>query len=160
MGHCCSSGAAFVCGLWSRPELETTLLLCYFAEFYISKNLCFAIAGNFTQTKFGWGNLFSLWLQYGLEFIFWPAICRYVQAPLAYPRERKRRMNGGEDWLPFCIYSDGQLTDPSSPCYWSDYYSANPRTPQVTQLAPWVDKYYLHRKILWFYWTLTSVGMV
>ncbi|XP_022955128.1 uncharacterized protein LOC111457188 isoform X2 [Cucurbita moschata] len=33
---------------------------------------------------------------------------RYVQAPLAYPRERKRRMNGGEDWLPFCIYCNGR----------------------------------------------------
>lgn len=72
---------------------------------------------------------------------------RYVQAPLAYPRERKRRMNGGQDWLPFCVYSDGQLADALSPCYWSDYYSTNPRAPHITQLAPWVAKYYLHRKI-------------
>ncbi|TVU33013.1 hypothetical protein EJB05_24792, partial [Eragrostis curvula] len=32
---------------------------------------------------------------------------RYVQATLSYPRERKRRMNGSEGWLPFCVYCDG-----------------------------------------------------
>lgn len=68
--------------------------------------------------------------------------CRYVQAPLAYPRERKRRMNGGENWLPFCIYSEGKFSDKMSPCYWSDYYSVNPRTPHVTELAPWVARFY------------------
>lgn len=68
--------------------------------------------------------------------------CRYVQAPLAYPRERKRRMNGGEEWLPFCIYSSGNFAERLSPCYWSDYYSVNPRTPDITQLAPWVARFY------------------
>ncbi|XP_034214956.1 uncharacterized protein LOC117627137 [Prunus dulcis] len=68
--------------------------------------------------------------------------CRYVQAPLAYPRERKRRMNGGDKWLPFCIYSHGKFSDRLSPCYWSDYYSTNPRTPHNTQLAPWVARFY------------------
>lgn len=67
---------------------------------------------------------------------------RYVQAPLAYPRERRRRMNGGEDWLPFCVYSHGKFTGRFSPCYWSDYYSVNPRAPHITQLAPWVAKFY------------------
>lgn len=67
---------------------------------------------------------------------------RYVQAPLAYPRERKRRMNGGEDWLPFCIYADGCFADKLSPCYWSDYYALNPRTPNCTELAPWVARFY------------------
>nr|CDM80229.1 unnamed protein product [Triticum aestivum] len=37
---------------------------------------------------------------------YWP-FCRYVQAPLAYPRERKRRINGGQGWLPFFVYCDG-----------------------------------------------------
>lgn len=68
--------------------------------------------------------------------------CRYVQAPLAYPRERKRRMNGGENWLPFCLYIDGKFSDTLSPCYWSDYYSANQRTPNNTELAPWVARFY------------------
>ncbi|CAN4085364.1 unnamed protein product [Withania somnifera] len=67
---------------------------------------------------------------------------RYVQAPLAYPRERKRRMNGGEEWLPFCIYSKGELAENMSPCYWSEYYASNPRTPDVTELAPWVARFY------------------
>ncbi|XP_028756542.1 uncharacterized protein LOC114715817 [Neltuma alba] len=67
---------------------------------------------------------------------------RYVQAPLAYPRERKRRMNGGENWLPFCVYADKRFTDRLTPCYWSDYYSANPRTPHNTELAPWVARFY------------------
>ncbi|OAY65866.1 hypothetical protein ACMD2_23909 [Ananas comosus] len=66
---------------------------------------------------------------------------RYVQAPLAYPRERKRRMNGGEDWLPFCIYFKG-FTDKLSPAYWSDYYSENKREPKNTDLAPWVARFY------------------
>lgn len=69
-------------------------------------------------------------------------IFRYVQAPLAYPRERKRRMNGGENWLPFCIYSNGRFAHKLTPCYWSDYYAANPRSPHDTQLAPWVAKFY------------------
>lgn len=77
-----------------------------------------------------------------IEKLMSRAWCRYVQAPLAYPRERKRRMNGGEAWLPFCIYSDGNLTDRLSPCYWSDYYAANPRAPHNTELAPWVARFY------------------
>ncbi|KAL0385234.1 UNVERIFIED_CONTAM: hypothetical protein Sradi_2917700 [Sesamum radiatum] len=82
---------------------------------------------------------------FGHTHFCWDAILngiRYVQAPLAYPRERKRRMNGGEDWLPFCIYSSGNFAERVSPCYWSDYYSVNPRTPEVTQLAPWVSRFY------------------
>ncbi|KAF3438422.1 hypothetical protein FNV43_RR21184 [Rhamnella rubrinervis] len=82
---------------------------------------------------------------FGHTHFCWDAVIdgiRYVQAPLAYPRERKRRMNGGENWLPFCIYSDGKLSDRVSPCYWSDYYSANPRTPHDTRLAPWVARFY------------------
>ncbi|KAM7274326.1 hypothetical protein ACFE04_028990 [Oxalis oulophora] len=82
---------------------------------------------------------------FGHTHFCWDAVLdgiRYVQAPLAYPRERKRRMNGGENWLPFSIYSDGILADKMSPCYWSDYYAANSRTPCNTELAPWVARYY------------------
>ncbi|KAL3835334.1 hypothetical protein ACJIZ3_010070 [Penstemon smallii] len=82
---------------------------------------------------------------FGHTHFCWDAVVdgiRYVQSPLAYPRERKRRMNGGEDWLPFCIYSGGNFAEKLSPCYWSDYYTVNPRTPEITQLAPWVSKYY------------------
>ncbi|KAK7314824.1 hypothetical protein VNO77_33352 [Canavalia gladiata] len=82
---------------------------------------------------------------FGHTHFCWDAVIddiRYVQAPLAYPRERKRRMNGGENWLPFCLYADKKFADRLNPCYWSDYYSANPRTPQNTILAPWVAKFY------------------
>lgn len=82
---------------------------------------------------------------FGHTHFCWDALLdgiRYVQAPLAYPRERKRRMNGGEDWLPFCIYYDSKFAERLSPCYWSDYYSQNARTPDITQLAPWVSRFY------------------
>ncbi|XP_024030687.1 uncharacterized protein LOC112094309 isoform X1 [Morus notabilis] len=84
---------------------------------------------------------------FGHTHFCWDAVIdgiRYVQAPLAYPRERKRRMNGGENWLPFCIYSEGKFSERISPCFWSDYYSVNPRTPHNTELAPWVARFY-HR---------------
>ncbi|CAM8937115.1 unnamed protein product [Rhodiola kirilowii] len=82
---------------------------------------------------------------FGHTHFCWDAVLdgiRYVQAPLAYPRERKRRMNGGEDWLPFCVYSNGKFSERLNPCYWSDYYSINPRDPTNTQLAPWVARFY------------------
>ncbi|TVU32164.1 hypothetical protein EJB05_23884, partial [Eragrostis curvula] len=66
---------------------------------------------------------------------------RYVQAPLAYPRERKRRMNGGEGWLPFCVYRDG-FNPEIYPALWSDYYNKNKREPENTQLAPWVARHF------------------
>ncbi|PIA35335.1 hypothetical protein AQUCO_03500019v1 [Aquilegia coerulea] len=83
---------------------------------------------------------------FGHTHFCWDAVLdgiRYVQAPLAYPKERKRRMNGGENWLPFCIYANGGLTGKLSPCYWSDYYSDNLREPENTELAPWVAKFYV-----------------
>ncbi|XP_048138696.1 LOW QUALITY PROTEIN: acyl-carrier-protein phosphodiesterase PptH-like [Rhodamnia argentea] len=76
---------------------------------------------------------------FGHTHFCWDAVLdgiRYVQAPLAYPRERKRRMNGGENWLPFCIYSDGEFAERLSPCYWSDYYSVNPDNPGTLNLHP------------------------
>ncbi|KAJ8750191.1 hypothetical protein K2173_014106 [Erythroxylum novogranatense] len=82
---------------------------------------------------------------FGHTHFCWDAVLdgiRYIQAPLAYPRERKRRMNGGGNWLPFCVYSGGKLADRLSPCYWSDYYASNPRVPHNTELAPWVARFY------------------
>ncbi|XP_038972840.1 acyl-carrier-protein phosphodiesterase PptH-like isoform X1 [Phoenix dactylifera] len=81
---------------------------------------------------------------FGHTHFCWDAVLdgiRYVQAPLAYPRERKRRMNGGENWLPFCIYHKG-FTNKVSPSYWSEYYSKNKREPDNTDLAPWVARFY------------------
>ncbi|XP_019195770.1 PREDICTED: uncharacterized protein LOC109189612 [Ipomoea nil] len=82
---------------------------------------------------------------FGHTHFCWDAVLdgiRYVQAPLAYPRERKRRMNGGEEWVPYCIYSGGEFSEQVLPCYWSDYYALNPRNPKITQLAPWVATFY------------------
>lgn len=90
------------------------------------------------------GNAFACHV-FGHTHFCWDATLdgiRYVQAPLAYPRERKRRMNGGETWLPFCIYSDGQFAGKLSHCFWSDYYSTHPRAPHNNELAPWVAKFY------------------
>lgn len=69
---------------------------------------------------------------------------RYFQAPLAYPNERQRRINGGEDWLPFCIYNSdlGGLVEGPLPFYWSEYYRNNKRDPGNNQLAPWVSQFY------------------
>lgn len=84
---------------------------------------------------------------FGHTHFGWDAVLdgiRYVQAPLAYPRERKRRMNGGEDWLPYCLYSDGRFTKRHQ-FYWSEYYSVNSRNPDNLQLAPWVANFYKGR---------------
>ncbi|KAI3982790.1 hypothetical protein MKX01_010273 [Papaver californicum] len=92
---------------------------------------------------------------FGHTHFCWDAVLqgiRYIQAPLAYPRERRRRMNGGEDWLPFCIYSSakadqgiGSLSEKMLASYWSDYYSIHSRQPDNTELAPWVAKFYAKR---------------
>ncbi|KAG1355208.1 putative Anaerobic nitric oxide reductase transcription regulator norR [Cocos nucifera] len=50
-------------------------------------------------------------------------------------------MNGGENWLPFCIYHE-EFMDQVSPSYWSEYYSKNKREPDNTDLAPWVARFY------------------
>ncbi|XP_024542337.1 uncharacterized protein LOC9648112 isoform X2 [Selaginella moellendorffii] len=72
---------------------------------------------------------------------------RYLQAPLAYPRERRRRVYGGECWLPLCIYdSEGTLLPRPMPCYWSDYYRLNKRDPDNVVLAPWVADLYCLQK--------------
>ncbi|GAQ86517.1 hypothetical protein KFL_002940030 [Klebsormidium nitens] len=65
---------------------------------------------------------------------------RYIQAPLAYPRERKRRMNGGDDWLPLCVYdsSRGGVLTSENRCDWSDYYKTHARDPDNFEFAPWV----------------------
>mmetsp|Transcript_4442 Transcript_4442/g.11534 ORF Transcript_4442/g.11534 Transcript_4442/m.11534 type:complete len:193 (-) Transcript_4442:22-600(-) len=53
---------------------------------------------------------------------------RYIQWPLAYPQERKRRSNGGEGWAPFAIYdsSRGGMAQ-RRPTYWCNYYQTNDR---------------------------------
>eukprot|EP00897_Mesotaenium_endlicherianum_P004069 jgi/Mesen1/3690/ME000202S02780 len=84
---------------------------------------------------------------FGHTHFSWDAVLdgiRYIQAPLAYPKERKRRVNGGEDWLPLLLYdsSKGGLIAGPLDCHWSSYYRSNPRDPSKTTFAPWVAKVY------------------
>lgn len=69
---------------------------------------------------------------------------RYIQSPLAYPKERERRINGGVDWLPLCLYDSdkGGLVEGPLDCHWSNYYRLNQRDPDNTELAPWVASRY------------------
>ncbi|XAR53142.1 hypothetical protein NMG60_11021564 [Bertholletia excelsa] len=123
--------------------------LCPEKRMLFYPNLPKIIGSEYLETRIrsihGTGGSASACHVFGHTHFPWDAVLdgvRYLQAPLAYPRERKRRMNGGEDWLPFCIYSDGKFADRISPCYWSDYYLVNPRMPNVTTLAPWVARFY------------------
>jgi hypothetical protein len=50
-------------------------------------------------------------------------------------------MNGGEGWLPFCVYHDG-FNPEIYRALWSDYYNKNKREPENTQLAPWVARHF------------------
>lgn len=47
---------------------------------------------------------------------------RYVQWPLAYPHERRRRRNEGEGWEPLCIYDTETGMQPSKHTYWCKHY--------------------------------------
>jgi len=69
---------------------------------------------------------------------------RYIQSPLAYPKERERRINGGTDWLPLCVYDSdkGGLVEGPLDCHWSNYYRLNQRDPDNLELAPWVASLY------------------
>ena len=82
---------------------------------------------------------------------------RYVQPPLCYPTERKRRPRSlnlgveGEEpdgsWLPMLLAlidpDTGEWAElPPYEAHWSDYYATSQRTPGVLELAPWVRKLY------------------
>jgi hypothetical protein len=68
---------------------------------------------------------------------------RYVQWPLGYPQEQRRRRDGGAGWGPLLLFDTsagggkGALTPPRS-AYWSDYYSSVERDPENVTPAPWV----------------------
>jgi predicted phosphodiesterase len=78
---------------------------------------------------------------------------RYVQAALATPAERSGRprslqvgnarvgVEGGA--MPLCIYDSG-AGGFCAPHFasWSEHYASNPRTPAVTEPAPWVLAHY------------------
>ncbi|KAL3686866.1 hypothetical protein R1sor_013175 [Riccia sorocarpa] len=72
---------------------------------------------------------------------------RYIQAPLAYPRERARKQISAENELPLCIYDSerGGLLPGPFPARWSEYYRLHKREPDNQQLAPWVEPHYHHQ---------------
>ncbi|KAJ3682253.1 hypothetical protein LUZ60_014826 [Juncus effusus] len=87
---------------------------------------------------------------FGHTHFRWDAVIddiRYVQAPLAYPRERRRRIIGfgSEKSLPFCVYNEGSKDKKLPRSYWSLYYSKFKRRPENTKLAPWIARFYKHK---------------
>ncbi|KAL2628813.1 hypothetical protein R1flu_013499 [Riccia fluitans] len=69
---------------------------------------------------------------------------RYIQAPLAYPKERARKQISADIELPLCIYDSerGGLLKAPIPSRWSEYYRLHKRDPNNQQLAPWVESHY------------------
>ncbi|KAK9811554.1 hypothetical protein WJX72_005803 [[Myrmecia] bisecta] len=65
---------------------------------------------------------------------------RYIQWPLAYPQERRRRQNGGQGWLPLLVYDTETGLTEEKRTYWASLYKANGRNPENVQPAPWVGK--------------------
>jgi len=66
---------------------------------------------------------------------------RYIQWPLGYPAEQKKRRGGGEGWGPMLLYDaalGGGMSEERD-CYWSRFYRVNKREPAVTQPAPWAN---------------------
>eukprot|EP00884_Botryococcus_braunii_P009223 jgi/Botrbrau1/18301/Bobra.0179s0030.1 len=64
---------------------------------------------------------------------------RYLQWPLAYPRERRRQeAEFGENFKPFLLYDTEKGLSPRQSTYWGDLYETVGRDPSNTQPAPWV----------------------
>lgn len=63
---------------------------------------------------------------------------RYVQWPLGYPHEHRRRRDGGAGWQPLPLYNTDMGLAAPRDCYWSSYYATNRRSPNNVAPAPWV----------------------
>lgn len=66
---------------------------------------------------------------------------RYIQWPLGYPAEQRKRRGEGEGWGPLLLYDaafGGGMSEERD-CYWSRFYKVNKREPGVTQPAPWAN---------------------
>merc|ERR1712113_48907 len=48
---------------------------------------------------------------------------RYVQWPLAYPHERRRRRNEGKGWAPIIVYDTESGMTPCRNTYWCSHYN-------------------------------------
>ncbi|PSC76652.1 Metallo-dependent [Micractinium conductrix] len=62
---------------------------------------------------------------------------RYVQWPLGYPHEHRRRRGGGAGWEPLPLFDTDKGLAAHRDCYWSSYYVSNRRNPLNVQPAPW-----------------------
>lgn len=64
---------------------------------------------------------------------------RFIQWPLGYPRDQRRRRDGGAGWEPLVVWDtdEGGATEQRR-AYWSDYYRENKRMPHIVTPAPWV----------------------
>ena len=65
---------------------------------------------------------------------------RYVQWPLGYPHESRRRRSiaGGGGWEPCLLWDSQEGASAQRRTYWSDFYRDNERRPDITEPAPWV----------------------
>lgn len=63
---------------------------------------------------------------------------RFVQWPLGYPKEQRRRRNGGDGWGPLLLWDKASGSSEARSTYWSDYYRSNARRAHDTSPAPYV----------------------
>ncbi|KAK2080575.1 hypothetical protein QBZ16_000429 [Prototheca wickerhamii] len=81
---------------------------------------------------------------FGHTHFSWDAVgphgVRFVQWPLGYPAEQRRRSRPVSEWRPMLVW-DGERDALSSPraCYWSSHYAVAGRRPHVLTPAPWVS---------------------
>jgi hypothetical protein len=67
---------------------------------------------------------------------------RYVQWPLGYPHEQRRRSSlaGLTEWRPIELWDTAVgAAGRQRNSYWSDFYRKNERRPEVVTPAPWVS---------------------
>ncbi|KAI8102062.1 hypothetical protein M9434_007121 [Picochlorum sp. BPE23] len=64
---------------------------------------------------------------------------RFVQWPLGYPKEMKRRRNGGLGWSPIMLWDTKDGHSPQRSSYWSDFYRNNDRKAHIVTPAPYVS---------------------
>lgn len=65
---------------------------------------------------------------------------RFVQWPLGYPKEQRRRRNGGDGWGPLLLWDKSTGSSNARSTYWSDYYKRNERRAHDVSPAPYVRR--------------------
>lgn len=62
---------------------------------------------------------------------------RFVQWPLGYPKEMKRRRDGGMGWKPCLLWDIHSGVSDRKSTYWSDFYRNNERKAHIVTPAPY-----------------------